>query len=97
MEDIVALFGEILKLGVRSAKEAFSHNLTSYTASFTCASMTCSGIQPHTVRRGSRALCKTPMRRSWLQVRLHFEIIVCAMSGTHFPKVSSLKVHIFKM
>ena len=81
----------------RSAKEAFSQNLTSYTVSFSWVSTMCSGTQSHTEMRGLRVLCKTLMRRSWLQVRLHFEIIDWAMLGTPFPKVSSWEVHIVTM
>lgn len=97
MENIVALFGEIRELGAGSAKDAFSQNLASYTASFRCASIIFSGTQSHTEGRGSRVLCRTPIRSSRSQVRLHFEIIVCAMLGAQFPKVSSLEVHIVRM
>lgn len=55
-----------------------------------------SGTQSQTERRGSRDLCKTPITRSLFQVRLHNEMIDCAMSGTHFLEVCSLlKVRIF--
>lgn len=37
------------------------------------------------------------MRRSWLQVRLHFEMIDCAILGIPFPKVSSREVRIVAM
>lgn len=97
IEEIVALFGEIFELGAGSAKEAFSQNLASYTVSLNWVSIICSGIQSHTETRDSRVLCKTLRRRSWLQVRLHFEIINWAMLGTPFPKVSSREVHIVTM
>ena len=81
----------------RVSKRGIQPNVASYTASFRCASIMFSGIQSHTERRGSRDLCRTPIRSSRPQVRLHFEIIVCAMLGTHFPKVYSLEVHIVTM
>ncbi len=40
-----------------------------------------SGTQSHTERGGSTALSKTPIRRSWLQVRLHIEMIDCAIEA----------------
>lgn len=42
-----------------------------------------SGTQSHTVNvaSGSKALSKTPIRRSWLQVRLHMEMIDSAIEG----------------
>lgn len=97
IEEIIALFGEIFELSAGSAKEAFSQNLTPNTVSLSWVSTMCSGTQSHTEMRGFRVLCKTLMRRSWLQVRLHFEIIDWAMLGTPFPKVSSRVVHIVTM
>lgn len=60
-----------------------------------CVSMIYSGTQFHTENRGSRVLCRTTIRSSWLQTQLHFEIIVCAMLGTHLSKTCSLDVHTF--
>lgn len=97
IEEIIALFGENVELRAGSAKEAFSQNLTSYTVSLSWMSTMCSGTQSHTEMRGLRVLCKTLTRRSWLQVRLHFEIIDWARLGTPFPKISSREVHIVIM
>lgn len=40
-----------------------------------------SGTQSHTEGGVSTALSKTPIRRSWLQVRLHMEMIDCAIEA----------------
>lgn len=97
IEEIISLFGKIVELDAGSVKEAFSQNLASYTVSLSWVSTMCSGTQSHTEMRGSRVLCKTLMRRSWLQVRLHFEMIDCAILGTLFPKFSSREVRIVAM
>lgn len=96
VEDIVALFWEILELArVSQRRYSQSESGLHNTASFMCESMTFSGTQSHTERWGTRLLCKTPMRRSRTQVRLHNEIIDCAMSGSLFPaEIGSLTVHI---
>lgn len=48
-------------------------------------------------RGGSIALSKTPIRRSWLQVRLHIEMIDCAILETLFPGLTSSEFDIVTM
>ena len=69
--------------------------MASFTASFRCASITHSGTQSHTERGGSMVLSKTPIRRSWLHVRLHIEMMDCAMLESLFLEICIVEVFIF--
>lgn len=52
--------------------------------------MTCLGRQSHTERQDLRVLLKTPVERSWLDVRLHIEILYCAILDVFFSEICSL-------
>lgn len=83
-------YSRVVQEGTRTSKVSkggINQNLAFYTASFRCASNICSGIQSHTESGVSMVLSKTPIRRSWFQVRLHIEMMVSAMVGTHFPEI----------